>query len=56
MATQEYPVMTLLEVYLLPILQEAALFRARKDEQQVARYFQTAYGLADSPLNRKDSV
>lgn len=56
LATQEYPVLTLVEVYLLPLLQDAALFRARKSEEQTGFYFQQVCGVADSPQLRKDSL
>jgi hypothetical protein len=56
MATQEYPALTLIEVYLLPLLQEAALFRSKKSEEQTAVYFQQTCSLPDSPQIRKDSV
>jgi hypothetical protein len=56
MSTQEYPALTLIEVYLLPLLQEAALFRSKKTEEQTERYFQQTCSLPDSPQLRKDSV
>ena len=42
--TCEYSVLTFLEVYLLPILNELASF-ARKPEQQLSCYFKQNFGV-----------
>lgn len=46
--TCEYPVITLVEVYLLPVLLDIAGFRGRKSEELTSFYFQQTQGEEDS--------
>jgi hypothetical protein len=41
---------------MLPLLQEVALFRSRKTEEQTAFYFQQTCSLPDSSQLRRDSM
>ena len=52
----EYPVLTLVEVYLLPVLWEVAIFRGRKSEELTSYYFQQTQGIEDSEGIRRLSL
>ena len=47
--TCEYPVLTLFEVYLMPVVTDIALYRQKKTEDQTAYYFQKTRQLNDTP-------
>jgi hypothetical protein len=46
--TCEYPLITLIEVYLLPLLNEIAAFKGRKSDELTSFYFQQTQGEEDS--------
>lgn len=52
----EYPVVTLVEVYLLPVLWEIAIFKGRKSEELTSYYFQQTQGIEDSESIRRLSL
>lgn len=56
METCEYTIVTLVEVYLLPLLQEVAGFGGKKGKDVVAYYFQQTHGVEDSEGTRRNSL
>ena len=54
--TCEYPIVTLVEVYLLPLLQEVAWFGGKKGKEAIAYYFQQTQGVEDSEGTRRNSM
>jgi hypothetical protein len=46
----------LVEVYLLPLLQEIAVFAGKKSKEVVAYYFQQSHGAQDSEKTRRNSM